>query len=252
MAVIGKSILNSTLMSKAQTRQWMKPISFASNLNQGVGAPWEIFRTQIGGRTVDLYTKNGGFGSYGTLLILVPDYDIGLTFLSASPLNSDIISGLMYLIAEMLTEAILPVLEDVTKDQAKVMFAGQYAASDLNSSLTVTIDDQPGLRVSSWVTNGTDVFDDVGLSSDGGYIDFRLQPNQLYTEGKVGFTGVRQRMPQPIYTGPLDLNCFTWGATGITYGNIDIENFVFNIDPKTAKATSVQPMALRINLERNQ
>jgi hypothetical protein len=250
MATIGKAILNSTLLSRAQTRRWLKPLSGTANLKLSVGAPWEIFRAEVGGRTVDLYTKNGGIGSYASLSVLVPDYNFGFTFLTASLLGEAVSSPLVYFMSEMLAATVLPVLEEVARDQAKATFAGHYAASNLNSSLTITVDDQPGLRVTEWISNGTDVFDAVGLSSPGTYVDFRLQPNQLYAGDKIGFTGTRRTLPKQIYTGPLDLNCFTWGDTGITYGNVDLENFVFEIDHKTGKSVRVQPKALRISLER--
>src|SRR4051812_47844033 len=62
MAKIGKAILNSTPLPQAQTRRWLKAATLTADVNLGVGSPWEIFRTRIGGRTVDLYTKNGGWG----------------------------------------------------------------------------------------------------------------------------------------------------------------------------------------------
>lgn len=56
---LGRSILNSDVLSKAQTRRWLKPKSLLNDLSGAVGMPWEIERVQIGGRTVDLYTKDG-------------------------------------------------------------------------------------------------------------------------------------------------------------------------------------------------
>ncbi|KAF4631598.1 hypothetical protein G7Y89_g6535 [Cudoniella acicularis] len=252
MATLGKAMLNGTILSKAQTRRWMKPVTFTANPNQGTGAPWEIFRTQVNGRVIDMYTKNGGFGDYATILVLVPDFDFGFSILTASTRGEAATSPLVYLISEMIASTVLPALDQVAKDQAEAAFAGHYAASSLNSSLTITADDQPGLRVTNWVSNGTEFFQDIGLGNNlGTYVDFRLQPNQLYTEDQVGFTGVGQTMPTPIYTGPFDVNCFTWGSVDrITYGNVGIEEFVFEIDPTTGKATNVQPKALRIKLEK--
>ena len=59
MAIIGKSILSSSLLSKAQTRRWLKPSAFVESFDQGVGRPWEIFRLKVNGKLVDLYTKSG-------------------------------------------------------------------------------------------------------------------------------------------------------------------------------------------------
>jgi len=244
-------MLNGTVLSKAQTRRWMHSATFASDVNVGVGAPWEIFRAQVGGQTVDIYTKSGGLGAYATLFVLVPDYEFGFSILTASTIGEGTTVALVYFIAEMIGSTVLPVLEKVAKDQAKATFAGHYAASNLNSSLTITVDDQPGLRVIDWVSNGTDFLEKFGHTSDGTYVDFRIQPNQLYTGNKVGFNGVSQILPAQIYSGPLRLNCLSWtNVDRANYGNVGIGEFAFEIDPATGNATSVQPKALRINLER--
>jgi hypothetical protein len=59
-------------------------------------------------------------------------------------------------------------------------------------------------------------------------------------------------MPSPVYAGALDVNCLTWGEVGdLTYGNVGIGEFVFEVDPTTGKAINVQPKALRIIMERS-
>ena len=230
----------------------MKPVTFTSSVNVGIGAPWEIWRTQINERTVDLYAKNGGWGAYSTELVLVPDFNFGFSILTASTLGEETTFAEVYLLSDMVASTILPALETVTRDQAKANFAGHYLASNLNSSLTITVDDQPGLRVIQWITNGTQVFDDLGLNTTGTYIDFRLQPNFLYTGNEVGFTGTWSKMPALVYIGALDVNCLAWGEVGdLTYGNVGIGEFVFEVDA-TGKAVSVQLKALRITIEREE
>jgi hypothetical protein len=59
ISTLGKSILNSDLLSKALTRRWLKPKSLLADLSKAVGMPWEIERVQLGERSVDLYTKDG-------------------------------------------------------------------------------------------------------------------------------------------------------------------------------------------------
>jgi hypothetical protein len=254
MATIGKAIMNSTLLSQPQTRRWLKPATFTADVNVGVGSPWEIFRAQVSGRTVDLYTKNGGWGAYSTELVLVPDYEFGFVVLTASALGSTATNAIVYLISEIIGSEVFPVLEEVAKDQAKAAFAGSYATGNLNSSVTITVDDQPGLRVTQWISNGTEILDTIlPGGGTGTYVDFRLQPNQLYTGNQIGFTGTYERLPKPIYSGPLDVNCVSWPTVDtFIYGNVGIEEFVFEIDPTTGKATSVSPKALRIKLEKQE
>ncbi|KAL9072961.1 MAG: hypothetical protein Q9157_004912 [Trypethelium eluteriae] len=198
--------------SPAQTRRWMKPVTFTAGINMAVGAPWEIYRAQVGGRTVDLYTKDGGWGAYATLLVLVPDFKFGFSILTANLIGSNVGAKNVYFIAEMLGSSILPALENVARQQANATFAGHYTsiASGLNSSLTVLVDIQPALRVENWVSNGTKIFEEViGLdSTSGDYIDFRIQPNNLYSGNEVGFTRAWQ-----IYR-PLRHQLFDMGRDG--------------------------------------
>lgn len=58
LSTLGRSILRSDLMSKAQTRRWFKPKSNLADTLKAVGMPWEIERIQVGGRFVELYTKD--------------------------------------------------------------------------------------------------------------------------------------------------------------------------------------------------
>ena len=58
-AKFGKDILSSSNLSKAVTKRWMKPTSFVEDFKQGVGRPWEIFRTKVNGQSVEIYSKSG-------------------------------------------------------------------------------------------------------------------------------------------------------------------------------------------------
>ena len=224
---------------------------FTSSVNVGIGAPWEIWRTQTNERTIDLYAKNGGWGAYSTEFVLVPDFNFGFSILTASAIGEGETFAQVYILSDMIASTLLPSLYTVARDQAKANFAGRYVASNLNSSLTITVDDQAGLRVIQWISNGTEVFDDLGLNETGTYIDFRLQPNFLYIGTEVGFTGTWQKLPTAVFHGSLDVNCLAWATVGdIAYGNVGIGEFVFEVDLTTGKATSVQPKALRITLER--
>ncbi|KAH8660133.1 beta-lactamase/transpeptidase-like protein, partial [Xylariales sp. PMI_506] len=256
MASVGRAILNSTLLPSALTRRWMKPVSFTSDVNVAVGAPWEIFRTQVGNRTVDMYCKNGGLGAYSTLFVLIPDFNFGFVILTASGLGESLTTNYVWFLSEMIGSAVLPVLDEVARDQGNTTFAGHYSTNSLNSSLDIVVDEHPGLRVTNWISNGTDFLDALlqvsgGSSVDGSYVDFRLQPNQLYSGTEIGFTGTWQVLPATIVSGPFSINCPAWGSVDTaTYGNVGIEEFVFEIDSKSKKAINIQPKAFRISLAR--
>ena len=60
MRTFGKSILNSTLLSSALTRRWLKPHSFTPDRHISVGAPWEIMTYPSTSRfPVRIYSKAG-------------------------------------------------------------------------------------------------------------------------------------------------------------------------------------------------
>jgi hypothetical protein len=152
-----------------------------------VGPPWEIFRVQIGGRTVDLYGKNGGYGAYATELVLVPDFNFGFSILSASTLGQETIGPPLYFIMDMIASTVLLELENVARDQANATFAGHYVASNFNSSLTITVDDQPGLHVSQWVSNSTQFLQTLGTltgGTPGTYTDLASNPTSYMLETK--------------------------------------------------------------------
>lgn len=231
----------------------MKPVTLTASLNACVGVPWEIYRTEVAGRIVDIYIKDGGIGAYSTILGLVPDYDFGFSILTASINGDSETTPYAYTIANMISEALLPVLEQIGKDQAEANFAGHYysSSSNINSSMTIAVDNQAILRVTDWISNGTDMLTALGKPGPGQITDFRIQPNQLYTENQIGFTGTWARFPVPVYAGPMDFNCIAWGGAGsVTVGNIGIEQMLFEMDPTTGTATSIQLKALRTSLKR--
>lgn len=163
-AAIGRAMLSSSLMSSSLTRRWMKPRSFLSDMTQGVGAPWEIRRTQLGSKQYDFYTKNGGIQGYTAIFALVPDLDIGFSILTSGP-EEDAAGGAVWAsIGSMIGSLVVPKVEDVARDEASVRLAGHYVAKDLNSSLTISTDEFPGIRVTNWISNGSMILD--GLKAD--------------------------------------------------------------------------------------
>lgn len=64
LRTVGRSILSSTLLTAAQTRRWLKPLTFTSDTNVSVGAPWEIVRAPGLTHSSYLYTKSGDIGLY--------------------------------------------------------------------------------------------------------------------------------------------------------------------------------------------
>lgn len=161
LAKFGLSILNSTLIPPQETREWLKPVSHTASLHFSVGRPWEIFRVTnpINGRVSDLYTKQGDGGQFSSYLILSPDHGAGFSICitgGTDTLTAD------SAIADLLTSTVVPALESQAATEAAKTFAGTYTSQSpsLNSSVTLAVDHPhgAGLLVTSWISNGTDMF----------------------------------------------------------------------------------------------
>ncbi|KAK5684575.1 hypothetical protein LTS10_004447 [Elasticomyces elasticus] len=243
-ACLGKAILNSTFLSKAHTRRWFKPTSFVEDLAQGVGRPWEIFRRQVNGYTVDLYTKAGDIAAYSSFFALVPTYDIGITLMTAWDPAGTSGGVVRNELPNQLFNALLPALDEIAKKQAVANFAGQYINPQTNSSITIGTDANPALKVTAWSFNGVDIFNNVlGLLAPD--LDLRILPNELYQESKVGFTSYYQSAAPPPANGTWYLQCSGWiDVDELTVRNLPLGQLVFTVG-EDGKAMSVESRALR-------
>ena len=71
------------------------------------------------------------------------------------------------------------------KDEAERTFPGSYRASDRNSSVVLEMDGGTGVSLTSWISNGTDMFSIPWFEP---YKSFRLYPSDLsYVEGDMTY-----------------------------------------------------------------
>lgn len=261
---LGRAIFRHTLLPPAQTRRWLKPTALTADIHEGVSSPWGIRRIPLsdGSRVVDAYSKAGSINVYMSLLVLLPDYDVGISVLLAGgwPGNAN------WDIADAIGATLLPALEDAAREEANAAYAGTYAAasdSNLNSSLVLTTDPtRPGLGVEQWVSNGTDMIP-VAVRYTLNYNvtapAIRLYPtglesNASETDGtrKVAFKAVVENLDLEDHSGDMfSTNCGTWvSQTTAVYADMPLDQFVFTVD-KDGKAVSVEPLALRATLQKN-
>ena len=236
----------------------MKPVAHASSLQFSAGAPWEIWRMFAGitsGRVIDLYTKSGSVGAYASLLILIPDSQVSLSILTAGPDGS-----MINTIAATAIERYLPVLEQASKHQACRRLCGTYTShSSINSSISIDIDQETGLKISRWISNGKDLFTTAqayaNLTAGGELGAIRLFPTDLQEKthdgSSVAYRAVFETdtgFPQP----PVFFSDQTaWDAVDqLLYGLVSLDDFVFNLDGKGA-AESLEARGLRITLYRD-
>lgn len=280
---LGRAILNSTLLRPAQTRAWLKPKTHTSSLRASVGAPWEIYRvpglTQDG-RVIDIYTKDGGIGLYASLLVLIPDYDIGATFFSAgdaSPLS---------ILTDQVLPTFIPIIEEIGKKQAAARYTGTYDArssssssdnssASSTSSVEVSIDKGPGLLLKRWMSNDIDVIKayDTQFGSNLSHSEWRLYPTGLKTKiGKqqtiISYRAVIQLLSNNANAtddtddnddggvgedkndGGILIPCLSWaGIDGFVYGSIGVDDFVFRAD-KSGNVKSIEPRVTRLVLNK--
>ena len=262
LAIIGRSILRSSVLNPALTRKWMKPQVHTSSLYASIGMPWEIQRMELPltdnckvTRVVDLYTKSGDIGAYGGYMVLSPDHDIGFAVYSAgasSPVQSSIL-------ADLITGTWIPAFEAAAREQAQTDYAGAYSSADpqLNSSITIGLsDDRPGLGIESWTSNGTDMLKAYGEIPTVGAtakqaVSARLYPVGLQEGNQIAFRALFEVLPQPKVGKVFSINCGTWFTAGsVGYGEVALGDFVIEVDEATGKAVSINPRALRVVLAR--
>lgn len=201
---------------------------------------------------VDLYTKNGGIGLYGSLLILVPDYDVALTVLVAGPANPE------SQLASMIMEAFIPVIEKVGKEQAATLYAGSYESHSSDSVLNITVDNGPGLHINQWTSNGKDILQAFkAFTKEVGNVDFRLYPTGLKNAHEVSFRAIFHVLPvdetadsQTKNGGTFSDPCTSWfGVDGFQYGLNAVDDFLFHLDG-FGRVSGVEPRVLRQTLTR--
>ncbi|KAF2660796.1 beta-lactamase/transpeptidase-like protein [Lophiostoma macrostomum CBS 122681] len=162
---------------------WMHAVSPSEGLNSFYGTPWEIFRTDKAllksRRAITFNAKSGGLPGYTSIIVTVPQYDIGITILVAGP------SQAFLQIFDTVAVEVVRAAEEVAIRQLQQRYAGTYVSGDpnLNSSLTLTADHR-GLVVEEFISNSTDVLNSPLLPAAGAPSDkpwfLQLTPTLLY------------------------------------------------------------------------
>jgi hypothetical protein len=139
---------------------WLHPVSPSGGPNSFYGMPWEILHSdralKKSKRTVRFVTKGGGLPGYTSIIVLIPDFDIGFTILVAGA--ADIFGKLRSAIGATIVQA----AEEISIRQLQERYVGTYTSTNqtLNSSISLVADHR-GLVVERFVSNGTDVLSAV-------------------------------------------------------------------------------------------
>jgi CubicO group peptidase (beta-lactamase class C family) len=238
MRQVGIAMLNSTLLSPAQTRRWMKPQTFTANDNFAVGAPWEIFKGTLPGKSTWMFTKGGDLGKYSTKFALLPDYDAGFTVLTAG----DDANNIATIMSNIIAEIVIPALQRAAREEARHVYAGIYQDITTNDTLVIGLDNNPGLLITEWKSNGADVVEGF---REGGYV-LRLNPSGLQSKDgrKHGFRMIRHKAH--LAEGLFALNCVDWlDVSGIVYGGVALDEFVITLGNNKKRALVVDAKGFR-------
>jgi hypothetical protein len=256
----GRAILASELIPEAMSRRWIRPVTFTSDAMAALGSPWGIRRINMG-QMYDWifgYQKAGRIGDYSALMIMIPNLDIGFTLLTAGPMPVN----MNFDFADSMGALLLPAVYGTARQETKDLYEGNYISSDpaLNSSLTLRVDDKPGISVDRWVSNGTDMrYMAIMLqfsTSTVGEPRIRLFPTGLETVNedrsmKKSFKATFEDAKSSARVGRLfSTDCASWlSATSEVYATRSLDQFVFHFD-SSGKVTMVEPVALRVKLEK--
>jgi len=229
---------------------WLHPASATTGLQSFYGMPWEIFRTTSvlpdTKRAVTYVTKSGGLPGYSSMILLVPEYDLGITVLVAGTGSTN-----FFKLLEIVAVKVVQMAEKLGIEQLQKRYQGVYTSPDphLNSSITLVADNR-GLVISSLISNGTDLFaTDLpawgGAPSDKPWYP-QLIPTLLYRnpedqEGEIWRFVLAEERPKdntavfeefcvpsydlPMYGG-LPLNeLVLWGDDGVDVDTVELTAF---------------------------
>lgn len=234
---------------------WMHPVSPSEGLNSFYGMPWEIFHTdrilKDSGRTVRFISKSGGLPGYTSFIIMVPDFDLGITILVAG--KPEIIRKMIDAVGTTIVRA----AEEVTKRQLQERYVGTYESTNatLNSSITLVADAR-GLVVEKFISNGTDVlkFPAAGVPAPDSWYGqlvptllFRDENKQLGELWRMTISNERTEVEGSIWDDYCITNLDLPMYAGVAYNEL-----VFWDKEKDGKYGTVELSAFRVNLTRTE
>ena len=168
---------------------WFAPTSFSGSIDTFYGMPWEIFRARTdevveestSTRPLTFITKGGGLPGYSSIMIMVPEYSIGITILVAG--NSKALGD----IREVVVKEMVRFAEEAAMAELRARYIGTYEDERSNSSITLAQSDKYGLTVTRWISNGVDTLLGFGRLYEqfGGLWVMHVLPTLLFNdEGK--------------------------------------------------------------------
>lgn len=253
-------LLNHSLLPPGEVEKWLKPTSTTTNPNTLVGLPWEILRTANltpkYPHTIDLYTKGGAAVGYAAQIGIVDQYGLGFIVLTAGAKGVEAQVPLFESMAAVFVQAV----EEESRAQAAKNYIGTYSEDRLRSlnrhqmraarngggesSITIKIDDGPGLVLANLTRNGMDMLEGIRTLWDAQMVSqgtlsnvFRMFPTDVSKEVEYtveedwrinydpAFEGAQAELPNQSTMRDM---CISWQTGGaLFYGGEPVDRFVF-------------------------
>jgi hypothetical protein len=202
---------------------------------------------------IDVYTVYDNFGLYSSYFGLVPDYNVGFAILAADTVsNADLNAH-----ADIVGEAIIEALIEMSISNAGAAFSGSYTASGLNSSISVSVDTLPGMIINSFISNGTDFRETLATLynvDDKNALSMRLYPTHLSSTTNSGGSTLAFRavyQDENEFADAETPTCVSWrDVDKYKYGGAALDLFVFELDA-SGEVMAVEIPALRVKLAKN-
>lgn len=271
LSALAYGILSRSILSPTETRQWLKPQSFAGSPYSFVGLPWEIYRppnlVPDHPHTVAIYAKSGGAYGYRSQLAVLDEYGIAIILLSAGDMTA-----VPYIYDAMLA-TFVPAVDTATRQQAENLtgtFSNRLLSEDSGLCVDLTItQDADSLVLSSVSRNGSDIISalaqiwnlTVGSQLSAISSVFRIFPTEDTAQASLdGVPVIRESWRlwlSPVYGSGSDLpgkgfgshDCISWTLNDwIHYGSEPVDRVVFVRDSRTMELLGVELPFLRSGL----
>ncbi|KAF1924845.1 beta-lactamase/transpeptidase-like protein [Didymella exigua CBS 183.55] len=246
-----QSILSHKLLSKPATQRWLQPRALLPSLHQAVGESWEILRpTDLDvktSRAIDIFTKTGGVTGYAAYAAIVPEYDIALTINAAGGQAQDAVSTLF----PQLVRPLVAYADKLAQQQARAEYAGTYTALGVANSMTLAVDDGPGLAIEDLTMNGVPVLQSLAALQKIPYesLSARLyltDPSSLGMEEEAWRISIDRKDQEKKFA---DLECASWNwGDAFRYVTEPLDTVIFTKD--AGETVGVELLGWRLKLHR--
>ncbi|KAL3601256.1 hypothetical protein FPOAC2_05512 [Fusarium poae] len=213
LARAGHSMLASDILPSAIGRRWLKSHADTSNLRNGVGRPWEVYRAGQNIRPImDALTKAGTLGKYASYFGLTTDFNAGFAILAHDSSVEDRKLDLN-VHADIVSE-VIGYFSQIAAAETEARYAGQYGNGENSMAFLNTTRDGHGIAVQKLVIDGVNIKDRTAqkLGIKPNDLDFRVYPTNVKDENQHQFVAVFQDRSALIDMGTP--TCISWQEVG--------------------------------------